>query len=36
MHTDFTDYVYLSELDSVKSSYVDQIKGEKVLFNALV
>ena len=36
MNNDFTDYVYLSELDSVKSSYEDQIKGEEVLFNALV
>lgn len=33
---DFVDYVYLSELDSVRTTHKEQIEGEKVLFRTLV
>ena len=33
---DFVDYVYLSELDSVKTTTKEQIEGEKALFRTLV
>jgi len=33
---DFVDYVYLSELDSVRVTTEEQIEGERALFNAIV
>lgn len=33
---DFVDYVYLSELDSVRTTTKEQIEGEKALFRTLV